>query len=361
MKLLVSIGHPANVHLFKNFIWEMEKRGHKAKIAARDKDVALGLLNNYGFDYELISSRRFGFIGLAIEMMERHYKFFKIMRRFKPDIAIATFDPSVAQVAKLLGIPSCIFTDEKPTMIIRWSPVDFLVSPFAKTILTLTSVQHDFGSKGIKMNGYKELAYLHPNYFKPNSDVLSSLGVNKEDRFIVIRFVSWNVSHGHYAYGLSLEAKRQIIRELEKHARLFITSEEALPGEFEKYRITCPPERIHDLLYYATLLVGDSQTMATEAAVLGTPAIRCNSFVGPDDMGNFIELEKKYDLIYSFREADKALKKTLELLQQPDLKEKWAKKREKLLADKIDVTRFMVDFVENYPESFYEYKAVGKG
>jgi len=33
-----------------------------------------------------------------------------------------------------------------------------------------------------------------------------------------------------------------------------------------------------------------------------------------------------------------------------------AKKRERLLADKIDVTQFMVDFIENYPESFYRYK-----
>ena len=94
--------------------------------------------------------------------------------------------------------------------------------------------------------------------------------------------------------------------------------------------------------------------MATEASVLGTPSIYISSLVGT--MGNFIELEQKYDLLYSFREPDKAIQKALELIQQPDLKEKWAKKREGLLADKIDVTQFMVDFIENYPESFVKYK-----
>ena len=102
------------------------------------------------------------------------------------------------------------------------------------------------------------------------------------------------------------------------------------------------------------MLIGDTQTMATEAGILGTPAIRCNSFVGENDMGNFIELEKKYDLIYSYRDQDEALNKALELLKDDNLKREWAKKIERLLNEKIDVTKFMVEFIENYPQSFHE-------
>ena len=100
--------------------------------------------------------------------------------------------------------------------------------------------------------------------------------------------------------------------------------------------------------------------MTTEAAILGTPAVRCNSFVGPKDMGNFIELEQKYDSIYSYQDSRQAIQKAVELIQQPDLKKQWAKKRQKLLADKIDVTHFMVDFIENYPDSFKVYKEKNK-
>ncbi len=44
------------------------------------------------------------------------------------------------------------------------------------------------------------------------------------------------------------------------------------------------------------------------------------------------------------------------MLEDKDLKRKWRKKREKLLSEKIDVARFMTEFIENYPDSFDEYK-----
>ena len=39
------------------------------------------------------------------------------------------------------------------------------------------------------------------------------------------------------------------------------------------------------------------------------------------------------------------------LLQKTDLKKEWLLKKEKFLADKIDVTAFLVWFIENYPQS----------
>ena len=96
--------------------------------------------------------------------------------------------------------------------------------------------------------------------------------------------------------------------------------------------------------------------MATEAGVLGTPAIRCNSFVGADDMGNFIELENKYHLIYNFSDEREALNFAVSLLKTQGLKQEWAKRQKYLLNDKIDVTKFMIWFIENYPRSFAEMK-----
>ena len=51
MRVLIDINHPADVHQFKNMIWQMEKRGHKFLITARDKDCALDLLKEYKFDF----------------------------------------------------------------------------------------------------------------------------------------------------------------------------------------------------------------------------------------------------------------------------------------------------------------------
>ena len=94
--------------------------------------------------------------------------------------------------------------------------------------------------------------------------------------------------------------------------------------------------------------------MASEAAVLGTPSIFISSLAGT--MGNFIELEETYDILYSFTDDRTALGKAVEILRIADVKDVWKRKRERLLKEKIDVTAFMVWFIENYPSSIKAMK-----
>jgi len=357
MKILVDIGHPAHVHFFKNFIKEMNKMGHSFLITARDKDVTKNLLDKYGFEYTVISERKeskntnkfFELIKMGFELIKRDYGIFRLAKKFKPDILMGIGGESVAQVSKLIRAKSIIFTDSEPAKIIN-----SLAFPFADAICTPSCFKHDLGNKHVKYDVYHELAYLHPHYFTPNPAVLDEIGLSKDDTFIILRFVSWSASHDVGQHGI--RDKVGLVKELEKHGKVLITSEARLPKELEKYKITVSPEKLHDLLYYAHVFAGDSQTMATEAGVLGTPAVRCNTFVGENDMGYFIELEQKYGLIFNYSNPDKAIEKAVELIQKPNLKEEWQEKRKKLLKDKIDVTAFMVWFIENYPDSFKEMK-----
>ena len=192
---------------------------------------------------------------------------------------------------------------------------------------------------------------MHPNHFKPDIDIYNNLGLNKNRKYIILRFGAFDSYHDIGITGFSMKDKRKLVNELEKYAKVFISSELPLASEFKDYAFPLPPERMHDALYYASLLVGDTQTTTTEAACLGTPAIRSNSWVGPSDMSNFIELERDYGLIYNIRDPDTAIEKAVELIQRPYLKQEWQKRREKLLDDKIDLTAFMVWFIQNYPES----------
>jgi predicted glycosyltransferase len=349
MKILVDIGHPAHVHLFKNMIWNLEEDGHEVKITARDKEITLYLLGAYGFGYENVGKHRKGLVNKAWGVIHVDYKLYKVAKKFKPDIFTSHGSMYASHVAKLLGKPHISLEDtEHSTGQIR------LYAPFTDVVLTPSCFKIDLGKKQVKYNGYHELAYLHPNYFKPDPSVLDELGLSEDDKFIILRFVSWSASHDIGEKGFDLETKRQFIKELKNYGRVFITSEEKLSREFEKYKISTPPEKIHDLLYYATIYIGEGATMATEAGLLGTPSIYLSSLVGT--MGNFEELENGYGLVYSFRDPRMALEKALELLEDEKVKAKWQKKREKLLNEKIDVTKFMIDFIENYPESFNEYK-----
>ena len=350
MRILFNIGHPAQVHLFKNLIWNLEKRGHECRITTIDKEVSLHLLNSYGFNYEVVGIAKSSLFSKALEMIKIEHKLYKIAKVFNPDILVGGVgNIYVAHVGKLMRKTSIIFDDAEHAMIEH-----LLMNSFASVICTPSCYKKNLGKKQIRYNGYHELAYLHPNYFTPNLAVLDEVGLNKDDTFILLRFVSWTASHDVGQGGI--KNKVALVRELEKYGRVFITSEGKLEKDLEKYKIKLSPEKLHDLLYYASLYIGEGATTASECAILGTHAIYVNTL----RLGYTDEEEEKYNLVYNFSDEktmeEKAFNKALELLGNNDRRKEGKKKREKLLKDKIDVTAFMVWFIENYPESFKEMK-----
>lgn len=317
----------------------MEKRGHEILVTVREKDVAINLLDAYNINYTIISKAKKGLLNLGIELITRDLKLLNIARKFDPDILIGLMNPSITHVAWLLNKKSIMFTDTEHQKLINSASF-----PFASYICTPECYTKDLGEKQVRYNGYHELAYLHPNYFTPNSEILKELGLKEDSIFTILRFVSWNASHDVGQHGI--QNKIELVKELEKYGRVLITSEGRLDNTLEKYSIKVSPEKLHHLLYYANLYVGDGATTAVESAILGTPSIYVSSLVGT--MGNFIELEETYGLLLNYNNSDEALNKAIELVQSPDIKNDWRKKREQLLKDKIDVTKFIVDFVETH-------------
>lgn len=349
MRILFDIGHPSHVHFFRNAVSILAEKGNVIKITARNKDVTIDLLEAYNLDYEIVGINKRGFLKKAIYATKIERNIYNVCKKFQPDILIgASGNFYITHVAKMLGKPSIVFEDSEPDKSIYW-----LCKPFATYFCTPVNFSIDLGRlKHIRYNGYKELAYLHPNHFKADRSVLEELGLKKGERFILLRFVAWSAAHDVGHKGLSLEDKRLFVKELEHYGKVYISSEAELPPEFEDNKLNIPPHKIHDLLYYAHMFVGDSQTMATEASILGVPTVRSNSFVGT--MSNFKELEEKYGLMYSIKDSRKALVKALELQKDRNLKQEWSKKRERLLRDKMDVTAFIVDLIERYPQSCNE-------
>ena len=341
MRVLVDVGHPGHVHFYKHVIWRLQDHGHKVLVAARDKDVTLSLLDSYGFPYRTLSLMGNGFWGLSREFLQREWALLRLIREFEPDVVTEVGGLFIAPVCRLLGKPSIVFTDSEPV------PLDnYLTYPFASIICTPNCFLRDLGSRHIRYAGYHELAYLHPDYFQPDLSVLNELGVSEDEPFIVLRFVAWKASHDRGQKGFSIEVKRKIVQMLSHYGRIFITSETPLPDEFESYRINVPPHQMHNILYYARLFMGDGATMATEAGILGTPAVRSSSLAL--NMGNFVELMERYELVCSYYNPIEALQQAVSLLEQSDAKAEWGRRREKLLADKIDVTMFVCNMLEHY-------------
>jgi len=346
MKIIADIGHPAHVHLFKNFVKEMENRQHKIVVIARNKECSLNLLHYYKIKYVNRGAGSVALIGKGINLIKTDLFLYRLARKFKPDILMGVNNPYIAHVAWLLKKPSYIFNDTENAKL-----SNIITYPFATKIITPSCYKKNLGRKQIRYNGYHELAYLHPNYFTPDSSVLNMLGIEEYERYVIIRFVSWHATHDVGHRGIFPENKMKAVKIFSKYAKIFITSEETLPENLRKYQMKIPPKKIHDALYYATLLYGESATMASECAVLGTPAI----FLDNNGRGYTDEEEKRYGLVFNFSESlldqERSIKKGIELLNTPNLKQKWQRRRQKMLSEKIDVTAFMVWFVENYPNS----------
>lgn len=355
MKIQITISHPKHVHLFKNVIYNLVEKGHKIKIVARDKDVTLSLLETYGLKYELFEKHRSRLFSKAVDHLLVTRTFYKIAKNFNPDILTGCGGAVVAHTGRIIGKPSIVFADTETAKL-----VNMLTFPFSSAICTPSCYKENLGKKQVRYNGYEELAYLHPNYFKPNLEFLDELNLLEDDKFIILRFISWEASHDIGLRGIKKGTELEFIKSLERYGRVFITSERKLDKKLEKYRITISPEKIHSLLYYAQLYIGEGGTMAAEAAILGTPAIHIEStssgIATGELSGNFLELRDKYGLLYFYPDQNQALEKAISILEDKNSKKEWQKRREKLLKDKIDVTAWMTDFIERYPESFYEYQ-----
>ena len=87
MKILIDILHPAHVHFFRNFRTDMIELGHEIVVTAREKDVTVDLLEEYGITYQLLSKQGRG-IKLAVELLQRTWRLVKIVRTEKPDMMV---------------------------------------------------------------------------------------------------------------------------------------------------------------------------------------------------------------------------------------------------------------------------------
>ncbi len=344
MRILIDVGHPAHVHYFRNFAKEMIIGGHEVLFTCRDKEMTIALLKHYelnfvsfGKPYKSLSGKIFGLFYFTLRVVLLSIK-------FKPDMLLnASMYSAIA--AWLLRKPHISIEDTFNKEQVR------LYLPFTNCVLTGNYEHPPLGSKEIGYNGYQELLYLHPKRFIPDNTILQELGVSPDEKYVILRFVSWNASHDRGHKGISYENKLKAVHEFSKFAKVFISSENDLPIELKKYQIKIEPHKMHDAIAYASLLFGESSTMSEEAALLGVPSV----YLFNNSTFYTLHLERDYCIMFNYSESKqdqlKAIEKGLELLQLNGLRDEWQKRRAKMLADKIDVTSFFVWFILNYPQS----------
>jgi len=342
MRVMITIQHPGHVHFFRHPIAELEARGHEVHVFARESDVAIQLLEAYDIDHEVLAGESDSLVSLAAVQATYELRLLRRARRIDPDVITAIGGVAAAHVASVTSAKSLVFYDtEHATLITK------LAYPFADTISTPACYRDEIGAKQVTYPGYHELAYLHPDRFEPDPTVLEEVGLNPETSFAVVRLSSWDASHdvGHGGF----DDPRAVVDRLEDAGlHVLLTAEGEPPSELASYQFETSPDRMHDLLASADVVLSEGATTAAESAVLGTPAV----YVNPLSLGYTAELEEEYGLLFEYTGDERharGLEQAISVIEEPA--ETWERRREHLLADRIDVTELVVRQIETLAQA----------
>ena len=373
MKVLFMISHPAHFHMFRYTIDNLQHDGHEVVVVIRPKDVLEQLCIDANMPYYKVKNRpkKWGMFGLAIFLIEKIIEVLHIARKEKPDMLVGS-DGVLAVVGKILRIPAFECYEDDGEAIALYAKMFFPI--YTGLLGPQCCSAWKWESKKLGYPSYQELGYIHPNHFTANKEIVEKYGIDTTKPYFVIRFAKLTAHHDVGIHGMNTQIAEHVVNMLKPHGQIYITSERELEPQFEPYRIRINPLDMHHVMAFASLYIGDSQTMAAEAGVLGTPFVRFNDFVGrlsylheleaPTDytprkdgyvpvVDKHVPDEVHYTLGYGHKTADvegfyNSIAKWLAI---PNRKEICAQRREKMLSEKIDYAKFLTWFIENYPDS----------
>ncbi len=347
MKIHFHLAHPAHFHLFKNTADKLLSEGYRVTITYNEKDVLENLLLNSSlidYAYKLSARKKITKKGdLVWQFFEKTVSLTQVLRKIKPDIILGT-SIIISLAGKLLNIKNVIVNEDDFDIVAKTANLGYR---FADKILCPSVCRTGkWNYKCIKYNSYHELAYLHPNHFQGDMNVVKKY-YNMKHPFFVLRFAELKAHHDKGIRGINDNDALKMVQKLNKFGKVFITSERDMGERLNLYRLQINPLDIHHFLKYAALYIGDSQTMAAEAGVLGTPFIRINDFVGK--ISYLDELENKYGLGFGVKPANitTVLEKIDLILNSENFATTYKKAHQRMLKEKIDYSEFLYNFIVN--------------
>jgi len=337
MRYLVFTNTPAHAHLYRNAVTELREQGHDVLVLARDYGCTVALLEYYDLPHEVYGRCETTKFSLVRRLPGHYVRIVRLARSFDPDL-IFGMGAYAAHAGAVTRTRTILVLDSEPTS------VDHLISqPFADALVTPAAFRKDLGANHFVFDGFKESAYLHPDVVETDPTVRDALGVG-DDPYVICRFNAFGSHHDVGQSGFSPAERERLIEALSESATVLVSDEgdemdfDSVPARpFDVH-----PARMHDALAGASLVVADTQTIATEAALLGTPTIRSNSFVGESDMGNFVELGEA-GLLENLRETDAVLDLATEILADPESKNRWRRRRDDYLAGTVNLSALLVE------------------
>jgi len=344
MRILIFANTPAHVHLYRHAVDRLAAAGHDVLVLTREYACTTDLLDFFGMPYRVYGTHgtdRYSKLRFARELGGQFATIAREAVRFDPDVVFGR-GPYAAYAGTLTRAPVVLVLDDEP------GDFNHTVSrPFADTILSPAVTRRDLGDDHYTFEGFKECAYLHPDVFSRDENVREFLGVDPDEPYVIVRFNALDALHDADLEGFSSHQRRDLLERLSEHATVFVSDE---GGEMDLHDSPARPydlhpALIHDAMADASLLIADTGTMATEAALLGTPAFR---YRGTDthEYGEFQELERA-GLAEQFDEYAAVRDRALEILADDDAPARWQRRRQAYVAGLVNLTEVLVAVAES--------------
>ena len=337
MKVLIDIGHPAHVHFFREPMARLRADAHQVLVTSRVKEMAVELLDALGVEHVTLSAQRDGAMALARELLVRDTRLLRVARAFRPDVMAAIGGIFIAHVGAVARIPSLVFYDTENAR-----AQNALTYPLAHRVIVPDCYRAWVPARRtLRYRGYHELSYLQPDVFRPDRAIAQANGLASGRATWLLRLVSWQANHDLGESGWNRTLLADTVRALSARGEVLISSEAAIPPEFDALRYRGDPAMIHHVMAFCAGFIGESATMASEAAVLGVPAV----YAAHTGRGYTDEQESRYALVRNVRAlTPQAIAQGVEWLLAQD-RDAIAAARARLLAECIDVPGFVTDCI----------------
>ena len=104
---------------------------------------------------------------------------------------------------------------------------------------------------------------------------------------------------------------------------------------------------MHDVLYFSSLFIGESGTMASECAYFGVPTLYINTL----PLMGYLKMEQEHGLLNHFKKSANLIEYLEENLEKINKNDLTLKKSEMMKKNFINTTDFLVWFILDFPKS----------
>jgi predicted glycosyltransferase len=306
--VVFDIRHYPSVNLFKNAIKALMENDIDVHVIIRPRGNLVSLFQEEcpTVSYTLIGQHKKTLFGKMIDMIYRDIAFLRYLSSIDFDLGVDSIN--LAHTTKLFGKPTVEFVDDT-----EYKLAYTLIKLSAKWVIMPRCIPAK-GKNILKFNGFKELAYLHPNHFTPDKKALEEFDLKPYEYVFMREVSSASLNYRKLEMG-RLSKILDYIKE--RNLKILLSIEDkSLVDLFENHCIILnePVEDIYSLLHFASFTLSSGDSMARESCLAGTPAI----YTGGRNMAINDELIRR-SFMFKAEDAE-SIKKTIDYVISHDIK-----------------------------------------